>query len=140
MPATPDRTRAVRRPVSSGASPGQRLRDALRELAKAAMDGLIDVAREGVAALADRLDDIADSGRLPVPAAALLGAVRAGAAGRNPVWGGLVGGMRALSPAARVAIVVALVLAVLLLPLTVLLILLALLVLVVVLVVRAAGT
>ncbi|OLS98512.1 hypothetical protein BJF90_09385 [Pseudonocardia sp. CNS-004] len=70
---------------------------------------------------------------------ALIGGSRAVVGGGNPLWGALVGGLRALSPAARGALVAALVLAVLLLPVTVVLLLLFLIVVAIVGAARAAS-
>lgn len=67
---------------------------------------------------------------------AVLGGLRAGAAGDNPIWGAFRGAVAAMSTGTKVAIVLALVLAIVLLPVTVVLLLIALIVAIVVISVK----
>jgi hypothetical protein len=114
----------------------EELRASLRRLLAALLDRAFGIALERVEDLARWLDDVAAHGGIRVNA--LVGGIRAAVGGRNPVWGAVVGAVRGMSPAARVALIVALVLAVLLLPVTVVLLLLFLIVAAVVAAVRAA--
>jgi hypothetical protein len=118
-------------------TPSEELRESLRRLLTTLLDRAFGIALDRVEDLAGWLDDVAARGGIRMNA--LLGGVRAGIGGRNPVWGAIVGGFRAMSPAAQVAVVAALVLAVLLLPLTVVLLLLVVIVAAVVAAARAAA-
>jgi hypothetical protein len=113
------------------------LRASLRRLLATLLDRAFGIALDKVEVLSGWLDDVAAHGGIKVNA--LVGGARAALGGRNPVWGALVGAVRAMGPAARVALVVVLVLALVLLPVTVVLLLLALIVAAVVAAVRAAG-
>jgi hypothetical protein len=115
----------------------EELRASLRRLLAALLDRAFGIALERVEDLARWLDDVAAHGGIRVNA--LVGGIRAAVGGRNPVWGAVVGAVRGMSPAARVALIVALVLAVLLLPVTVVLLLLFLIVAAVVAAVRASA-
>jgi len=117
------------------ADAGERLKAALRELLATVLDRAFGVALDAVERLAQTLDDVAARGGYKI--GALFGGVRAAAAGRNPVWGAIVGAFSALNPGAKAALVVALVLAVLLLPVTVLLVLLLLIAVVIAAAVRS---
>ena len=120
-----------------GDSPLDELRASLRRLLATLLDRAFGIALDRVEDAARWLDDVAARGGIKVNA--LVGGARAALGGRNPVWGAVVGAVRGMSPAARVALVVVLVLALLLLPVTVVLLLLALIVGAVVAAVRAAG-
>jgi hypothetical protein len=101
---------------------GHGVRGVLSDLAKA---GLL-MAADVVDRLIERLADIA-AGRGPLPAAGFRAAVAA-LVGKNPIWEAIKGGFSALSPGAKVLVIIALVLAAILLPVTVLLLLIALIV------------
>jgi hypothetical protein len=113
------------------------LKASLRKLLATVLERAFGLALEKVETLAKSFDEIAARGGVPLNA--LLGGVKAGMQGRNPVWGAIKGAFGALSPAIRVAIIVALVLALVLLPVTVVLLLLVLIVVAVWLAVRAAS-
>jgi hypothetical protein len=115
----------------------EELRASLRTLLATLLDRAFGIALERVEDLGRWLDEVAAHGGVRLNA--LLGGARAAVAGRSPVWGAIVGAMRGMSPAARVALIVALVLAVLLLPVTVVLLLLFLIVAAVVAAVRASA-
>jgi hypothetical protein len=115
----------------------EELKASLRKLLATVLERAFGLALEKVETLAQSFDEIAARGGVPLNA--LLGGVRAGMQGRNPVWGAIRGAFGALSPGVRVAIIVALVLALVLLPVTVVLLLLVLIVAAVWLAVRAAS-
>jgi hypothetical protein len=132
----------LRIPGGNGSRPDQstpfeELKASLRRLLKTLLERAFGFALERVEDLARWLDEVAARGGVRMNA--LFGGVRAALGGRNPVWGTIVSGFRALSPAARVAVIAALVLAVLLLPVTVVLLLLFLIVAAVVAAVRASA-
>jgi hypothetical protein len=106
------------------------LKDSLKDLLRTLLKASTGLILERVEDLGGLFQRTASSGGLAV--GALLGGVRAGMAGKNPLWGALKGAVGALSPAVRIGLIVALVLAILLLPVTVVLILIALIVLVIV--------
>jgi membrane associated rhomboid family serine protease len=118
-------------------TPTEELQASLRRLLATLLDRAVGVALEQVEALARWLDEVAARGGVRLNA--LLGGARAAVGGRSPVWGAVVGAMRGMSPATRVALIVVLVLAVLLLPVTVLLVLLFLIVAAIVAAVRASA-
>ena len=112
-------------------SPGQQLKESLRELLGVAVDRVTGFAAEKVEQVAQSLESVAAGGGPKI--GAILGGVEAKLAGSNPVWGAIKGGFKSLSPAARVGILLLLVLAVILLPVTLVLVLVGLIVLAVVL-------
>lgn len=116
-------------------APSEELKASLRRLLATLLDRAFGIALDGLEHVAHWLDEVAAQGGLRMNA--LVGGARAVVGGRNPVWGALVGGFRALSPGGQAALVAALVLAVLLLPVTVVLLLLFLIVAAVVVAVRA---
>ena len=113
------------------------LKASVRRLLATLLERAFGVALDRVEDVARWLDEVAAHGGVRVNA--LFGGLGASLGGRNPVWGAIVGGFRALSPAARVAVVAALVLALILLPVTVVLLLLFLIVAAVVAAVRASA-
>lgn len=113
------------------------LKDGLKELLRSALRATTGIALDQVEGLAGTFDKTAAGGGLAV--GGLLGGLRAGMSGSNPVWGAFTGAIGALSPGMRAALVGVLLLAILLLPITVVLLLLALIVLVVVAAVRASS-
>ncbi|HYH29973.1 MAG TPA: hypothetical protein VD903_06275 [Pseudonocardia sp.] len=132
---------ALRIPGGNGAGPDQQapleeLRASLRRLLVTLLDRAFGIALDRVEDLARWLDDVAARGGVKMNA--LLGGARAALGGRNPAWGAVLGAVRAMSPAAKVALVAALVLALVLLPVTVVLLLLFLIVAAVVAAVRAS--
>jgi hypothetical protein len=104
----------------------EQLKASLREMLATLIDRAFGLALDTVEGLARRLDEVAARGGLPLNA--LLGGAKAVHGGRNPVWGAIRGTWAAMSPVAKVALIIALVLGVLLLPLTAVLLLLALIV------------
>ncbi|GEL23416.1 hypothetical protein PSU4_23700 [Pseudonocardia sulfidoxydans NBRC 16205] len=106
------------------------LKDSLKELLRSALRATTGIALDQVEGLAATLGRAAAAGGPAV--GGLLGGVRAGMQGGNPVWGAFKGAIGALSPGMRAALVGILVLAILLLPITVVLLLVALIVLVIV--------
>ncbi|WP_345605633.1 hypothetical protein [Pseudonocardia adelaidensis] len=132
----------LRVPGGNGSAPDEQppleeLKASLRRLLATVLDRAFGIALERVEDLAGWLDEVAARGGIRMNA--LLGGARAALGGRNPVWGAIVGGFRAMSPAARVALIAALVLALLLLPVTVVLLLLFLIIAAVVAAVRASS-
>ena len=115
----------------------EELKASLRKLLATVLERGFGLALEKVESLARSFDEVAGRGGIPMHA--LLGGVRAGIQGRNPVWGAIRGAFGALSPGVKVALVVVLVLALLLLPLTVVLLLLVLIVVAVWAAVRAGS-
>lgn len=113
------------------------LKSSLKELLRTLLRSTVGLALENVEGLAKSFDTMAASGGLAM--GGVLGGVRAGLAGRNPVWGAIKGAIGALSPAVRVGLVLVLVLALVLLPVTVVLLLLALIVLIVVAAAKAGS-
>lgn len=118
-------------PQPTPLTPGQQLKASLRELLGVALDRAAAFAAEKVDQVTQSLEHLAADGGPKI--SALLGGVEAKLAGANPVWGAVKGAYGALSPAARVGILLLLVLAVVLLPVTLLLVLLGLIVLAVIL-------
>lgn len=118
-------------------APAEELKESLRRLLATVLDRAFGIALDGVEGLARWLDTVATRGGFRMNA--LIGGAQAVVGGGNPLWGALVGGLRALSPGARGALVAALVLAVLLLPVTVVLLLLVLIVVAIVGAARAAS-
>jgi len=106
------------------------LKASLRDLLRTLLRSSVGLVLEHVEDLAGTFRKMAASGGLAV--GAVLGGVRAGLAGKNPIWGALKGAVGAMSTGMRVAIILALVLAIVLLPITVVLLLVALIVLIVV--------
>ncbi len=102
--------------------------EALSDLLEAGLQWDVNV----VDRLVGRLREIAAGGGVGGLPAAGLGAAVAALAGRNPIWAAIKGGFAALSPGAKVAVIIGLVLAALLLPVTVLLLLIAAIVIIVV--------
>lgn len=132
----------LRIPGGNGSGPDEQtpldeLKASLRRLLATLLDRAFGIALERVEDLAGWLDEVAARGGFRLNA--LLGGVRSAIGGRNPVWGAIVGGFRALSPAARVALVAALALALVLLPVTVVVLLLFLIIGAVVAAVRASA-
>jgi hypothetical protein len=110
------------------------LRESLTELLRTLLRSTVGFGLEQVQRLAGSFDVL---GTLKGSAlGAVVGGLRAGAAGDNPIWGAFRGAVAAMSTGTRVALVLALVLAIVLLPVTVVLVLLALIVAVVVVVVK----
>lgn len=108
------------------------LRESLTELLRALLRSTVGVALDQVQRFAgsfDALTRMKDS-----TLGAVLGGLRAAAAGDNPIWGAFSGAVAAMSTGTRVALVLVLVLALVLLPLTVALLLIALIVAIVVVV------
>ncbi|MGI5132033.1 hypothetical protein ACQEVB_34875 [Pseudonocardia sp. CA-107938] len=100
-------------------------------------DSLADLLHVTVGIALDKVEDLARSFDVLTSAkdsviGAVLGGLRAGAAGDNPIWGAFRGAIAAMSTSTRIALVVALVLAIVLLPVTVVLLLIALIVAIVV--------
>ncbi|MEV1291676.1 hypothetical protein [Pseudonocardia sp. NPDC049635] len=114
-----------------------RLRDSAERLVVAVLDRFAALALAKVDELADSLERIAESGG-PAPAAA-LGAGRALAQGRNPLWGALTAGFAALGTAAKVMIGVVVALAPVLLLVSLVVLVVAALVWALVAAVRAAA-
>lgn len=132
----------LRIPGGNGSGPDEpapldELKASLRRLLATVLDRAFGIALETVEDLAGWLDEVAARGGIRMNA--LLGGVRSVIGGRNPLWGAVVGGFRALSPATRVALITALVLALVLLPVTVVLLLLFLIIAAIVVAVRAAA-
>ena len=117
--------------------PLEELKASLRRLLTTLLERAFGIVLERVEDLARWLDEVAAHGGVRMNA--LVGGARAALSGHNPVWGALVGGFRAMSPALKVALIAALVLAVLLLPVTVVLLLLFLIVAAIVAAVRASA-
>jgi hypothetical protein len=110
------------------------LRESLTELLRTLLRSTVGVALEQVQRLAgsfEVLTSMKDSAL-----GAVVGGLRAGAAGNNPIWGAFRGAVAAMSTGTRVALLLALVLAIVLLPVTVVLLLIAIIVAVVVVVVQ----
>jgi hypothetical protein len=110
------------------------LRESLTELLRTLLRTTVGVGLEQVQRLAgsfDALTSVKDSAL-----GAVVGGLRAGAAGKNPIWGAFRGAVAAMSTGTRVALLLALVLAIVLLPVTVVLLLIAIIVAVVVVVVQ----
>jgi hypothetical protein len=110
------------------------LRESLTELLRTLLRSTVGVGLEQVQRLAgsfNALTSMKDSAL-----GAVVGGLRAGAAGNNPIWGAFRGAVAAMSTGTRVALLLALVLAIVLLPVTVVLLLIAIIVAVVVVVVR----
>jgi hypothetical protein len=118
-------------------SPLDELKASLRRLLATLLDRAFGIALERVEDLAGWLDEVAARGGIRMNA--LLGGVRSTIGGRSPVWGAIVGGFRALSPTARVALIAAFVLALALLPVTVVLLLLSLIIAAIAAAVRASA-
>jgi hypothetical protein len=134
--------RLLRTPGANGSRPDERspldeLKASLRRLLATLLERAFGIVLERVEDIAGWLDDVAARGGIRVNA--LFGGARAALGGRNPLWGAVVGGFRAMSPAVKVALIAALVLAVLLLPVTVVLLLLFLIVAAIVAAVRASA-
>jgi hypothetical protein len=132
----------LRIPGGDGSGPDQQtpleeLKASLRRLLTTLLERAFGIVLERVEDLAQWLDEVAARGGIRMNA--LIGGVRAALGGRNPVWGAVVGGFRAMSPALKVALIAALVLALLLLPVTVVLLLLFLIVAAIVVAVRASA-
>ncbi|WP_214364426.1 hypothetical protein [Pseudonocardia sp. H11422] len=87
--------------------------------------------------LAGKLDEIATEGG--VAPNALLGGVRAVLQGKNPLWGAVTSAVAAMSPKAKIVLVLVLIVAVLLLPVLLLVLVVALLVTAVVAAVRGTS-
>ncbi len=119
-------------------SPGQLLKASLRGLLSAAVDRVAGFAMDKVDDVAGSLENVAAEGGPKI--GAILGGVQAKLSGGNLVWGAAKGAFGALSPGAKVGILLLLVLALVLLPVTVVLVLLALIVLVIVLIVSSRST
>jgi hypothetical protein len=119
-------------------APFEELKASLRRLLATLLDRAFGIALDGVEGLARWLDEVTARGGVRMNA--LVGGARAVVSGRNPVLGALIGGFRALSPGAQVALVAALVLALLLLPVTVVLLLLFLIVAAIVAAVRTSAS
>ncbi|AEA24589.1 hypothetical protein ACFQ34_13005 [Pseudonocardia benzenivorans] len=111
------------------------LKDSLKELLRSALRATTGIVLDKVEDLAAMFERSASTGGLAM--GGLLGAVRAGMAGSNPIWGAFKGAIGAMSPGMRAALVAVLVLAILLLPITVVVLLVALVVLIVVAAARA---
>lgn len=106
------------------------LRESLTELLRTLLRSTVGLALDQVHKLADSFDVLSNTKNTAL--GAVLGGLRAGAAGDNPIWGAFKGAVAAMSTGTRVALVLVLVLALVLLPLTVVLLLIALIVAVVV--------
>jgi hypothetical protein len=113
------------------------LKDSLRDLLRTLLRTSVGLVLEQVEDLGGTIRKMAASGGLAV--GGLLGGVRAGLAGKNPIWGAFTGAVAAMSTGMRVAIILALVLAIVLLPITVVLLLIALIVLIIVVAARAGS-
>jgi hypothetical protein len=113
------------------------LKDSLKELLRSALRATTGLVLDQVEGLAGTFDRTAAAGGLA--AGGLLGGLRAGMQGGNPVWGAFKGAVGALSPGMRAALVAILLLAILLLPITVVLLLVALIVLVIVAATKASS-
>ena len=105
-------------------------------------DALADLLRATVGIGLDQVQQLAGSFDVLTRAknsllGAVLGGLRAGAAGDNPIWGAFRGAVTAMSTSTRVALLLALVLAILLLPVTLALLLIALIVAIVVVAARS---
>ena len=124
-------TRGVREDVAPP-SPGERIRTSLQQLGVAAIDRAAGAAVDKVDDLSERLEEITANGGVGLGAA--FGAGNAMMAGKNPVWGAVMGAWGALSTGTKVAIVVGLVLLGLLGPVA---LIVALVVLLVVAIVKA---
>jgi hypothetical protein len=111
------------------------LRESLTELLRALLQSTVGVGLDQVKRIAGSFDVL--TGMKDSVLGAVLGGLRAGAAGDNPIWGAFRGAVAAMSTGMRVALVLALVLAIVLLPVTVLLVLIALIVAVIVVAVKA---
>jgi hypothetical protein len=121
----------LRIPGGNGSGPDEQtpleeLKASLRRLLATLLDRAFGIVLERVEDLAGWLDEVAAHGGVRMNA--LLGGARSAIGGRNPVWGAVVGGFRAMSPTAKVAVITALVLALVLLPVTVVLLLLSLII------------
>lgn len=140
------RTEAERHPAASKThepkqpppSAGQQLKASLRGLLAATVDRVAGLAMEKADQAAQSLENIAAEGGPKI--GAIFGGIEAKLAGNNPVWGAVKGAFGALSPSARIGIVLLLVLAVVLLPVTLVLVLVGLLVLTVILLVSARSS
>jgi hypothetical protein len=110
------------------------LRESLTELLSTLLRSTVGVGLEQVRRLAGSFDVL--TGMKDSALGAVVGGLRAGAAGDNPIWGAFRGAVAAMSTGTRVALLLALVLAIVLLPVTVVLLLIAIIVAVVVVVVR----
>ncbi|MCE0763869.1 hypothetical protein LWC35_13255 [Pseudonocardia kujensis] len=113
------------------------LKQSLRDLLRTVLRSSVGLVLEHVEDLGGTIQKMATSGGLAM--GGLLGGVRAGLAGKNPIWGALKGAVGAMSTGMRVAIILALVLAILLLPITVVLLLVALIVLIIVAAAKAGS-
>ena len=107
--------------------------DAVEEL----RETLVELLRTTVGLALDKVQQLASSFDVLTRAkgsmlGAVVGGLRAGAAGNYPIWGAFRGAVAAMSTGTRVALVLALVLAIVLLPVTVVLLLIALIVAIVV--------
>jgi hypothetical protein len=118
-------------------SPLDELKASLRRLLETLLERAFGIALDAVEDLARWLDEVAARGGIGMNA--LLGGVRSALGGGNPVWGAIVGAFRAMSPAAKAALITALALALVLLPVSVVLLLLVLIVAAVVAAARASA-
>ncbi|MEU7812706.1 hypothetical protein [Pseudonocardia sp. NPDC049154] len=113
------------------------LKESLRDLLRTLLRSSVGLVLENVEDLGGLVQKFAASGGVAM--GGLLGGVRAGLAGKNPIWGALKGAVGAMSTGMRVAIILALVLAIVLLPITVVLLLVALIVLIIVAAAKAGS-
>jgi len=110
------------------------LRESLTELLRTLLRSTVGVGLDQVRRLAGSFGALTSMNDTAL--GAVVGGLRAGAAGNNPIWGAFRGAVAAMSTGTRVALLLALVLAIVLLPVTVVLLLIAIIVAVVVVVVR----
>ncbi|MHA6793948.1 hypothetical protein ACVGVM_10640 [Pseudonocardia bannensis] len=126
-------------------TPTEQLKAGVRTLVGALIDKAVDKAVEKAAGVALRqvdrvaakLDEIAAGGG--VKTHAVLGGVRAALQGKNPLWGAVTSAVAAMSPEAKLVLVLVLIVAVLLAPVLLLVLVVALLVIAVVAAVRGGS-